>query len=292
MKRRKKKMNFSRERFLQRFDNKFYSEQTNIENELLNKIAEYLSSEIEFGASIIYMGYFGSTLYGTAIKGSDIDIRGVFVPTLESAFKYPYSTEAVLTLDYTSTTGAQYDITLWSIWKFISMLLKCDTNAVENIFQSEIEDQVIYTTDFFKGLSDKIKTYKHLINPRYLEYIYKRIVELKIIPKEKLVLRIMKEMHNLDRILGEYINYMQTGKLLPIPEDKLEIYVTQKKQIKYAMIEQDFDMLDRIRDKITNSIENNIDIYGQDLKNFISVYNDYEKSDILDYAYKYQLSLT
>jgi hypothetical protein len=58
------------------------------------------------------------------------------------------------------------------------------------------------------------------------------------------------------------------------------------------MIEQDFDMLDRIRDKITNSIENNIDIYGQDLKNFISVYNDYEKSDILDYAYKYQLSLT
>ena len=39
------------------------------------------------------------------------------------------------------------------------------------------------------------------------------------------------------------------------------------------MIEQDFDMLDRIRDKITNSIENNIDIYGQDLKNFISVYN-------------------
>jgi len=39
----------------------------------------------------------------------------------------------------------------------------------------------------------------------------------------------MKEMHSLDRILGEYINYMQTGKLLPIPEDKLEIYITQKK---------------------------------------------------------------
>jgi hypothetical protein len=78
-------------------------------------------------------------------------------------------------------------------------------------------------------LSDKIKTYKHLINPRYLEYIYKRIVELKVIPKEKLTLRIMKEMHNLDRILGEYINYKQTEKILPIPKDKLEIYVTQKK---------------------------------------------------------------
>lgn len=286
-------VNITKTLFSQRLNNDdFYYNQTNIELIILSVISKQFVSNNNYDAKIIYCGYYGSTLYNTAIEGSDLDIRGIFVPSLESIFKYPKSFNDVITLDYTTESGAKYDIVFWSIWKYLTMISKYDTNAIENIFQSEMENQIIYTTDFFKGLSDKIKTYKHLINPRYLEYIYKRIVELKVIPKEKLALRIMKEMHSLDRILGEYINYMQTGKLLPIPEDKLEIYITQKKQIKYAMLEQDFDMLDKIRDKITNSIETNIDIYGQDLKNFISVYNDYEKSDILDYAYKYQLTLT
>lgn len=288
MKRRKKKMNFSRERFLQKFDNKFYSEQTNIENELLNKIAEYLSSEIEFGASIIYMGYFGSTLYGTAIKGSDIDIRGVFVPTLESAFKYPYSTEAVLTLDYTSTTGAQYDITLWSIWKFISMLLKCDTNAVENIFQSDFTDKVIYTTPFYKELANRVKRYGHVINSRYLEYITKTIAKHKDNPSIYLTQRDLKTIQNIDRILEEYINYTRTGKLLPLSLYTIQRLKLNKEACKSWLEKQDLNLLGKWRNDILDNVIHNLNLGNID--QYLSEYNEFEHQDLLELAYRYQLT--
>lgn len=287
MMRRMKVVNSSEIHFLPKLDNDFYYRSTNIENETLDYIFDYLNKCIPYNLKMAYMGYFGSTLYETSVIGSDIDIRGVFVPTLESTFKVPHSKNDVISIDFETKTGAKYDIVLWPLWKYLSMIFNCDTNAIENLYQDG--GQIIYTTDFFNELQIKIKYYGHVINPNYLRYIYKKLEDVKktidIIPNQKQ----LKELHNLDRILEEYILYLQTGKLLPLPSDKVLKFIKHKQVIKRTLENNSLnEIIINTRDEIIKSIENNL-TYG--IEEQITSYNIYETNDILDFAYKYQLSI-
>ncbi len=89
-------------------------------------------------AELLYLTVFGSTLYGTEIDGkSDIDIRGIFLPTLESLAL----NEASHSIHYTTGTSdsrnscGDVDIDLWSAQYWLQKLLPGgDTGAIDVLF--------------------------------------------------------------------------------------------------------------------------------------------------------------
>jgi hypothetical protein len=83
--------------------------------------------------------------------------------------------------------------------------------------------------------------------------------------------------------------YLQTGKLLPLPSDKVLKFINHKMVIKRTLENNSLnEIIINTRDEIIKSIENNLLYITEDQ---ITTYNIYETNDILDFAYKYQLTI-
>lgn len=85
---------------------------------------------------LVVISATGSTLFGTNTPTSDIDYRGIFVPDAESILlkndidSWTYTTNAT----NTKNTEEDLDFSLWSIHKFMLLLQKMETNAVDLFF--------------------------------------------------------------------------------------------------------------------------------------------------------------
>lgn len=92
----------------------------------------------ENGASPLYLTLFGSTLYGTETPGkSDVDIRGVFLPSLGSLAlnAAPKSLHYSTGNEERRNTAADVDIDLWSLQHWLLKLLPAgDTGALDMLF--------------------------------------------------------------------------------------------------------------------------------------------------------------
>jgi len=97
---------------------------------------------------VIYVTLSGSRLYGTKNSNSDKDYKGIFIPSKESLL---LKTDAE---HYTTTTGnnksrndlEDIDIQLWSIHKFLHLLKKGETGALDLLFSMQHKDtQLLYT---------------------------------------------------------------------------------------------------------------------------------------------------
>lgn len=92
----------------------------------------------ENGASLLFLTLFGSALYGTKTPGkSDVDIRGIFLPSQESLAL----NAASRSLHYSTgngerrNTAADVDIDLWSVQHWLLKLLPAgDTGALDVLF--------------------------------------------------------------------------------------------------------------------------------------------------------------
>lgn len=114
--------------------------------------AQYLAKAKELcrqhDARLLFLTLFGSTLYGTQIKGtSDVDLRGVFLPSSASLAL----NEAPKSLHY--STGGQdrpnnahdVDIDLWSAQHWLLKLLPAgDTGALDVLFAPSNADCTLY----------------------------------------------------------------------------------------------------------------------------------------------------
>ena len=108
----------------------------NEQKESFRKQAEALCRENK--ASLLFLTLFGSSLYGTETPGkSDVDIRGLFLPSKESLAL----NSAPRSLHYSTGSGerrntaADVDIDLWSLQHWLLKLLPAgDTGALDLLF--------------------------------------------------------------------------------------------------------------------------------------------------------------
>lgn len=89
------------------------------------------------GAELVFLTVFGSDLYGTAIAGgSDLDLRGIFLPTLESLVMgtAPKSLHETTGQADRRNQADDVDIDLWSVGHWLKLLAAGDIGAMDLIF--------------------------------------------------------------------------------------------------------------------------------------------------------------
>lgn len=99
------------------------------------------------GDRLLYLTLFGSRLYGTSTGSSDVDIRGLFLPSqgslcLQRASRsLHYSTGD----DESRNSSGDVDIDLWSLQHWLLKLLPSgDTGALDLLFSPSHESCVLY----------------------------------------------------------------------------------------------------------------------------------------------------
>lgn len=114
------------------------------------------------GDELIYLTRTGSHLYGMDTEDSDLDLKGIFIPSVKSlvlddkADQYgPYTTSDK---DNERNTSEDIDIELWSIHKLFSLLQRGDTNAYDILFSlSNQETGAIYSEERFRRVYNNRK---------------------------------------------------------------------------------------------------------------------------------------
>jgi len=101
---------------------------------MLDKILEL---EKKLNIKIIYVGLSGSHLHGTSTPASDLDYMGIFVSSKTDILLKKDKDEININSNTsTKNTNEDYDIKLWSHYKFLNLLSKGDTNAMGMLFGS------------------------------------------------------------------------------------------------------------------------------------------------------------
>ena len=135
-------------------------------NEKINAGLEKILEENP-GVKIIYLAYSGSTLYGTNTENSDLDIKGLFIPTKDSLLLG----NAPTVLEFNSNKKAKnsnedIDIELFSVSEFLRLLSKGETNSIDLLFSMfspsvvlETELSLIFKEQYKNLLTKNIKSF-------------------------------------------------------------------------------------------------------------------------------------
>lgn len=127
--------------------------------------------ETKIKGKLVYLTTSGSRLYGTHTPDSDLDIKGIFIPSTESLLLGDPVTQ------YSSTTGQNnssnsaddIDINLQSIHTFFNFLQKSETGAVDTLFSMFRNDTILYEN---KAFTDTFKrNYKDFLNSNMKSFI-------------------------------------------------------------------------------------------------------------------------
>lgn len=102
----------------------------------------------EHGAKLLYLCTFGSHLYGTNTPSSDMDYKGVFLPSKQSCILG----DSVKTI--TRTTGDanekngkdDIDVQLWSLQYFLKLVSQGETNALDLLYSHTYPEMIHYIT--------------------------------------------------------------------------------------------------------------------------------------------------
>jgi len=103
------------------------------------------------GNRVVYLTKSGSRLYGTDTPESDTDYKGIFVPPKMSVLmKNDIDHYTRDTNNTNEKNGADdVDFQLHSIYKFMDLLKKSETGAVDMLFSMFREDTIVYQDEEF-----------------------------------------------------------------------------------------------------------------------------------------------
>ena len=143
---------------------------------------------------LIYLSQYGSHLYGLNTENSDLDFRGVYIPTLDDIIlkkdKDEINTELEITMhvfesynyddenfeiDSNEAQKVKVDVKIFSLQKFIQLCSKADTNALDLLFSANSNIPKWYqgtTSDFSETsvtIADIYRNRNKLINTDRLE---------------------------------------------------------------------------------------------------------------------------
>lgn len=98
---------------------------------------------------VIYLTYFGSKLYGTDSEKSDVDIKGIFVPSMKDLILKKAQDQFTFKSNNSKNknTAEDYDIELYSIHKFFELLKKGDTGVIDMLFSMFREDTILLSSE-------------------------------------------------------------------------------------------------------------------------------------------------
>lgn len=105
---------------------------------------------------LLYLCLYGSHLYGMNTAESDMDLRGVFLPSLESL----YLNEVPKEFNYTTggsnskNSADDVDMKIFSIQKFIELVRKGDSNGTDLLFSTSNPDCVLYYNEEIKPIME------------------------------------------------------------------------------------------------------------------------------------------
>jgi predicted nucleotidyltransferase len=116
--------------------------------ELMDKIIATpdFMAECNKHGSLVLLSLLGSHLFGTANENSDVDVRGIFVPSLEDCILNRQK-ESVSFRFPVSWHEETLDVSLWSIQKFVKLLKQGDTNALSLFFSHTYEGATYGTAE-------------------------------------------------------------------------------------------------------------------------------------------------
>lgn len=126
--------------------------------------------------NIILLGLGGSYAYGTNVKGSDIDIRGICLPTKENI---------LLGKDIEQIVNTNTDTVIYTVQKMVNLLKNCNPNTIEilgnkpenYLYVSDIGKMLIDSKDIF--LSKRcIKTFMGYANQQLYKLQQKSLVAM------------------------------------------------------------------------------------------------------------------
>ena len=170
---------------------------------------------------LIYLSQYGSHLYGLNTENSDLDFRGVYIPTLDDIILKKDKDEINTELHINKQVIEEYvpgehckgyfvsqkvDVKIFSLQKFIQLCSKADTNALDLLFSwtnQDTESYLYVVSGHYINPMAQIVTYKNkLINTDRLEspitYAFKQATKYSINPK------VPKELIKLEQFLEKH----------------------------------------------------------------------------------------
>jgi len=115
----------------------------------MNTVKEKLNELLrDKNVDLAYITKFGSHLYGTSTENSDLDLKGLFWPSIDNLILE----EKMNSLSFSSgdkdgkNTKDDFDLQLWSVQYWLDLLKKGDTNAIDLLF-SMYTDQNLRQTN-------------------------------------------------------------------------------------------------------------------------------------------------
>jgi len=207
---------------------------------------------------LIYLSQYGSHLYGLNTENSDLDFRGVYIPTLDDIIlkkdKDEINTELEVEVECYEEVNkvingfplkgvikakkVKVDVKIFSLQKFIQLCSKADTNALDLLFSwtnQDTESYLYVVSGYYINPMAQIVTYKNkLINTDRLEspitYAFKQATKYSIKGNYIKLLDCLIELS--DKLIvynvEEFTKYI--GELLEIEKDKLFIVTRDMKE--------------------------------------------------------------
>lgn len=130
---------------------------------ILSNIREHDAFKHYPERKLLYVTYFGSHLYGLHNEQSDIDIKGIFLPSSEDI----YTGKVPNTINFKTNSGKDnkngrndIDFEVYSINYYLNKLLPSgDTNAVDLLFSLTSPDTIIYYNTEVGNTFENVLTY-------------------------------------------------------------------------------------------------------------------------------------
>lgn len=139
-------------------------------NETFNSVREKFEKQYpEY--KMLFLTQVGSTLYGTNSEGSDVDLKGVFVPSEQDVLlkRDPEHWTNNTNNTNTKNTAEDVDCQLFSVYKFFDLLEKGETGAVDLLFSVFREDTTVMKETVFTDFL--MKNYTQLIPRRMSAFV-------------------------------------------------------------------------------------------------------------------------
>ena len=97
--------------------------------------------------SLLYLAKSGSQLFGTHTPKSDLDAKGVFLPSLESLILQTAEQQFTSNTNNSGSglknSSEDVDVTVWSVQFWLKLLIRGDINAVSLLFSHTNADAIL-----------------------------------------------------------------------------------------------------------------------------------------------------
>jgi hypothetical protein len=130
----------------------------------INDVVDKLNQD---GHKLLYLCVFGSHLYGTNSENSDMDYKGIFLPSRRSCIlgtspkSYTWNSKEN---SNEKNTSEDIDVQLWSLQYFLKLLGQGETNAIDLLYSMSYKKMVIFFQDGIYDMEYLFKNHKRLFS--------------------------------------------------------------------------------------------------------------------------------